>query len=71
MAVKDVVMLGRLIGIKLIRRAERNQTYFKPNSKDSIIQKAQDAGFEDINGQLTQQGERLINFFKMKSSKLN
>ena len=71
MAVKDVVMLGRLIGIKLIRRAERNQTYFKPNSKDSIIQKAQEAGFVDINGQLTQPGERLINFVKMKSSKVN
>ena len=64
-------MLGRLIAIKLIRRAERNQTYFKPNRNDSTIQKAYDAGFVDINGRLTQQGEKLINFFKMKSSKVN
>ena len=63
-------MLGRLIGIKLIKRDERNQPYCKPNANDSTIQKAYDAGFVDINGRLTQQGERLINFFKMKSSEL-
>ena len=64
-------MLGRLIGIKLMRRAERNQPDFKPNTNDSAIQKAYDSGFVDINGQLTQQGEKLMNFFKMKSSEIN
>ena len=64
-------MLGRLIGIKLIRRTERSQPYFKPNTNDSTIQKAYDAGFVDINGHLTHQGEKLINFFKMKSSNVN
>ena len=63
-------MLGRLIGIRLMRKAERGQRNFKPNKNDSTIQKAYDAGFVDINGRLTQQGERLINFFKMKSSEL-
>ena len=64
-------MLGRLIGIKLIRRDERNQPYCKTNTNDSTIQKAYDAGFVDINGRLTQQGEKLINFFKVNSSNVN
>ena len=64
-------MLGRLIGLKLIRRAERTHHNFKPNTNDSTIQKAFDAGFVDINGHLTQQGEKLMNFFKIKSSKIN
>ena len=64
-------MLGRLIGIKLMRKAERNQPNFKPKTNDSTIQKAYDAGFVDINGHLTKQGEKLMNFFNMKSSKVN
>ena len=54
-----------------MRKAERNQPNFKPKTNDSTIQKAYDAGFVDINGHLTKQGEKLMNFFNMKSSKVN
>ena len=54
-----------------MRKAERGQRNFKPNKNDSTIQKAYDAGFVDVNGRLTQQGEKLINFFKMNSSEVN
>ncbi len=64
-------MLGRLIGIKLMRRAERNQPHLKLKTNDSTIQKAYDAGFVDINGHLTKQGEKLMNFFNMQSPKVN
>ena len=62
-------MLGRLIGIKLMRKAERSQRTLKPRINDSTIKKAYDAGFVDINGHLTKQGEKLMNFFNMKSPK--
>ena len=62
-------MLGRLIGIKLMRKAERSQRIFKPNINDSTIKRAYDAGFVDTNGHLTKQGEKLMNFFNMKSPK--
>ena len=64
-------MLGRLIAIKLMRKAERNHSNFKPNTNDSTLKKAYEAGFVDINGHLTQQGEKLMYFFNMKSSKAN
>ena len=64
-------MLGRLIAIKLMRKAERSQRTFEPNINDSTIKRAYEAGFVDINGRLTQQGEKLMNFFNMKSSKAN
>ena len=64
-------MLGRLIAIKLMRKAERSQGTFKPSINDSTIKRAYEAGFVDINGHLTQQGEKLMNFFNMKSSKAN
>ena len=64
-------MLGRLIGIKLMRKAERSQRIFKPSINDSTIKRAYDAGFVDINGHLTKQGEKLINFFNRKSPKAN
>ena len=62
-------MLGRLIGIKLMLKAERSQITLKPRINDSTIKKAYDAGFVDINGHLTKQGEKLMNFFNMKSPK--
>ena len=64
-------MLGRLIGIKLVRKAERSQQTFKHSINDSTIKKAYDAGFVDINGHLTKQGEKLMNFFNMKSPQAN
>ena len=64
-------MLGRLIAIKLMRKAERRQCIFKPRINDGTIERAYDAGFVDINGHLTQQGEKLMNVFKLKSSKAN
>ena len=64
-------MLGRLIAIKLMRKAERSQRILKPRIIDSTIERAYEAGFVDINGHLTQQGEKLMNVFKMKSSKAN
>ena len=64
-------MLGRLIAIELMRKAERRQCTIKPRISDGPIEKAFDAGFVDINGHLTQQGEKLMNVFKMKSSKAN
>ena len=64
-------MLGRLIAIKLMRKAEINQHTFKTSINDSTIKRAYEAGFVDINGHLTQQGEKLMNFFNMKSSKVN
>ena len=64
-------MLGRLIAIKLMRKAERRQCTIKPRINDGTIERAYDAGFVDINGNLTQQGEKLMNVFKMKSSKAN
>ena len=64
-------MLGRLIAIKLMRKAERSQRTFKPRIIDSTIKSAYEAGFVDINGHLTQQGEKLMNFFNMKSPKAN
>ena len=54
-----------------MRKAERNHSNFKPNINDSTIKRAYEAGFVDINGHLTQQGEKLMNVFKMKSSKAN
>ena len=64
-------MLGRLIAIKLMRKAERSQRTFKPRINDSTIKRAYEAGFVDINGHLTQQGQKLMNIFKIKSSKAN
>ena len=64
-------MLGRLIAIKLMRKAERGQRTFEANINDSTIKRAYEAGFVDINGHLTQQGEKLMNFFNMKSPKAN
>ena len=64
-------MLGRLIAIKLMRKAERNHSNLTPNTQDSTLKKAYEAGFVDINGRLTQQGQKLMNFFNMKSSKAN
>ena len=64
-------MLGRLIAIKLMRKAERRQCTIKPRINDGTIERAYDAGFVDINGNLTKQGEKLMNVFKMKSSKAN
>ena len=64
-------MLGRLIAIKLMRKAERSQRAFESNINDSTIKRAYEAGFVDINGHLTQQGEKLMNFFNMKSPKAN
>ena len=54
-----------------MRKAERNHSNFKPNTNDSTLKKAYEAGFVDINGHLTQQGEKLMNFFNMKSPKAN
>ena len=54
-----------------MRKAERSQRILKPRIIDSTIEKAYEAGFVDINGHLTQQGEKLMNVFKMKSSKAN
>ena len=54
-----------------MRKAERNHSNFKPNTNDSTLKKAYDAGFVDINGHLTQQGQKLMNFFNMKSSEAN
>ena len=54
-----------------MRKAERSQRTFEANTNDSTIKKAYDAGFVDINGHLTQQGQKLMNFFNMKSSKAN
>ena len=64
-------MLGRLIAIKLMRKAERSQRILKPRIIDSTIEKAYEAGFVDINGHLTQRGQKLMNVFKIKSSKAN
>ena len=64
-------MLGRLIAIKLMRKAERRQCTIKPRINDGTIERAYDAGFVDINGHLTHKVEELINFFKTKSSKTN
>jgi len=64
-------MLGRLIAIKLMRKAERSQRILKPRIIDSTIEKAYEAGFVDINGHLTQQGQKLMNSFTMKSPKAN
>ena len=54
-----------------MRKAERSQRTFEPNINDSTIKRAYEAGFVDINGRLTQQGEKLMNFIKMKSPKAN
>ena len=54
-----------------MRKAEINQHTFKPSINDSTIKRAYEAGFVDINGHLTQRGEKLMNFFNMKSSKAN
>lgn len=54
-----------------MRKAERSQRTFKPRIIDSTIKSAYEAGFVDINGHLTQQGEKLMNFFNMKSPKAN
>ena len=54
-----------------MRKAERSQGTFKPSINDSTIKRAYEAGFVDINGHLTQRGEKLMNFFNMNSSKAN
>ena len=54
-----------------MRKAERSQHIFKPRINDSTIKRAYEAGFVDINGHLTQQGQKLMNVFTMKSSKAN
>jgi len=64
-------MLGRLIAIKLMRKAERSQRTFEPSINDSTIKRAYEAGFVDINGHLTLQGEKLMHFYTMKSPKAN
>ena len=40
-------MLGRLIAIELMRKAERRQCTIKPRINDGPIEKAYDAGFVD------------------------
>ena len=44
-----------------MRKAERSQRTFEPSINDSTIKRAYEAGFVDINGHLTQQGEKLMN----------
>ena len=61
-------MLGRLIGMQQMMNAERQQL-FTPHTNDSTIQRAHIAGFVDSEGQLTQQGKKLMNFFSMKLTK--
>jgi len=68
--VKDEVMLGRVIGMQQMMNAERQQL-FTPHTNDSTIQRAHIAGFVDSKGQLTQQGKKLMNFFSMKSTKVD
>ena len=63
-------MLGRLIAFQQVRNAERQQL-FTPHTNNSTIQKANIAGFVDSKGQLTQQGKKLMNFFSMKSTKVD
>ena len=63
-------MLGRLIVFQQVRNAERQQL-FTPKTNDSTILKAHIAGFVDSKGQLTQQGKKLMNFFRMKSTKVD
>jgi hypothetical protein len=63
-------MLGRLIAFQQVRNAER-QRLFTPKTNDSTILKAHIAGFVDSKGQLTQQGIKLMNFFSMKSTKVD
>ena len=61
-------MLGRLIALHQVRNAKR-QKFFTPHTNESTIQKAHIAGFVDSKGHLIQQGEKLMNLFKMKSTK--
>ncbi|MDA8647722.1 hypothetical protein N9L40_02120 [Rhodobacteraceae bacterium] len=61
-------MLGRLIALQQVRNADRQQL-FTPHTNDSTIQRAHIAGFVDSKGHLTQQGNKLMNFFIMKSTK--
>jgi ABC-type cobalamin transport system ATPase subunit len=63
-------MLGRLIAFQQVRNAE-SRKLFTPNTNDSTILKAHIAGFVDSKGQLTQQGIKLMNFFSMKSTKVD
>ena len=63
-------MLGRLIAFQQVRNAER-QRLFTPKTNDSTILKAHIAGIVDSKGQLTQQGKKLMNFFSMKSTKVD
>jgi len=52
---------------KLISRALSGKVVYS----DKAIKRADETGFVDINGHLTQQSEKLMNFFNMKSSKAN
>ena len=61
-------MLGRLIALQQVRNAERQQL-FTPHTNDSTIQRTHIAEFVDSKGQLAQQGEKLMNFFSLKSTK--
>ena len=63
-------MLGRLIALQQVRNAERQQ-FYTPQTNESTIQKAHTAGFIDSKGHLTQRGEKLMNFFSMKSTKVD
>ena len=63
-------MLGRLIVFQQVRNAERQQL-LTPKTNDSTILKAHIAWFVDSKEQLTQQGKKLMNFFRMKSTKVD
>ena len=66
----DEAMLGRLIAFQQVRNAERQQL-FTPHTNDSTIQTTHIGGFVYSKGQLTQQGKKLMNFYSMKSTKVD
>jgi len=65
------IQKGRFSLVKRFADHRLSASKYNPNTNDSTILKAHIAGFVDNKGQLTQQGKKLMNFFSMKSTKVD